>query len=193
MSLDGYYEGPGGNVMALPMDGAFDAYNLERMQAADVVLLGHNSYQMFSGFWPSMADNPDASPTNRNFSQLYNKISKVAVSNHLAPQETNVWRDTTRIISGDDTYHEIAQLKAQSGKEIIVFGSHILWNNLLEHELVDELHFIVGNVALGGGTPIFREPLPYNDPKHSLHLMTTRKFEGSENVLLQYEVKYKNR
>lgn len=25
ISLDAYYEGPGGNVMALPMDGAFDA------------------------------------------------------------------------------------------------------------------------------------------------------------------------
>jgi hypothetical protein len=26
MSLDGYYTGPGNDVMALPMDGAFDAY-----------------------------------------------------------------------------------------------------------------------------------------------------------------------
>jgi dihydrofolate reductase len=193
MSLDGYYEGPGRNVMALPMDGAFDSYNLERMQAADVVLLGHNSYQMFSGFWPSIADNPDASPTNRSFSQLYNKIDKVAVSNHLTIQDTDVWRDTTRVISGDDVYSEIARLKDQPGKEIVVFGSHTLWNDLLVHGLVDELHFMVGNVALGGGTPIFSEPLPYNDPKHSLQLIGTRKFEGSGNGLLQYEVKYKNK
>jgi dihydrofolate reductase len=193
MSLDGYYEGPGRNVMALPMDGAFDAYNLERMQAADIVLLGHNSYGMFSGFWPSMADNPNASPTNREFSQLYNKIGKVAVSNHLILQDTDVWRDTTRVIGGDDTYNEIARLKDQPDKEIVIFGSHTLWNNLLAHGLVDELHFIVGNVVLGGGTPIFSEPLPYNDPKHSLHLIGTRQFDGSENVLLQYEVKYKNK
>jgi hypothetical protein len=26
MSLDGYYGGPGENVMVMPMDGAFDAY-----------------------------------------------------------------------------------------------------------------------------------------------------------------------
>ena len=30
MSLDGYVEGPGGDVMALPMDGFFDAHNLDR-------------------------------------------------------------------------------------------------------------------------------------------------------------------
>ncbi|HSK37311.1 MAG TPA: hypothetical protein VLA80_11295, partial [Actinomycetota bacterium] len=29
MSLDGYDDGPGGDVMVMPMDEAFDAYNLE--------------------------------------------------------------------------------------------------------------------------------------------------------------------
>ena len=29
MSLDGYVAGPGGNVMALPMDDFFDEHNLE--------------------------------------------------------------------------------------------------------------------------------------------------------------------
>jgi dihydrofolate reductase len=60
MSLDGYDEGPGNNVMVLPMDASFDEYNLERIRAADAVLLGRTSYQAFSGFWPAMADNPDA-------------------------------------------------------------------------------------------------------------------------------------
>ncbi|MFK7694932.1 hypothetical protein [Paenibacillus sp. HJGM_3] len=59
MSFDGYSEGPGRNVMVMPMDGAFDTYNLERMQSADTVLLGGNSYRMFSGFWPAMATHPD--------------------------------------------------------------------------------------------------------------------------------------
>ena len=37
MSVDGYYEGPGRNVMVLNMDEAFDAYNLERIRAAGTV------------------------------------------------------------------------------------------------------------------------------------------------------------
>lgn len=32
------------------MDSAFDRYNLERIQEADLVLLGATSFQMFSGF-----------------------------------------------------------------------------------------------------------------------------------------------
>jgi hypothetical protein len=39
MSLDGYYEGPGKNVMVLPLDEAFDAYNAERLRAADTLQL----------------------------------------------------------------------------------------------------------------------------------------------------------
>lgn len=192
MSLDGCYEGPGRNVMALPMDGAFDSYNLERMRVADTVLLGHTSYQMFSGFWPAMADHPDASPTHREFARLYNKIEKVAVSDSMTLAETGPWRDSTRIIGGDQVYDEIAKLKHQPGKDMIVFGSRVLWNDLLAHGLVDELHFMIGNVVLGDGTPIFSEPIAYNDPNLSLQLIDSRKFEGSENLLIQYEVKYKN-
>lgn len=192
MSLDGCYEGPGRNVMALPMDGVFDSYNLERMKTSDTVLLGHDSFQMFSGFWPSMEDNPNASPTHREFSRLYNKIGKVAVSNRMTQDETGPWRETTTIIGGYNVYKEIANLKHLPGKDIIVYGSRALWNDLLAHGLVDELHFMIGNVVLGDGTPIFTEPIAYNDPKYSLRLIDLRKFEGSDNLLVQYEVVYKS-
>ena len=57
-SLDGYYEGPGRNVMALfdyrwetyPTDESFDAYNAERLRAADTLLLGRTSYDGFKDF-----------------------------------------------------------------------------------------------------------------------------------------------
>ena len=35
VSLDGYYEGPGGDVMALPFDQGFNEYNAERLRARD--------------------------------------------------------------------------------------------------------------------------------------------------------------
>lgn len=43
MSLDGYYTGLGNNVMVMPMDEAFDAYNVERLHAADTLLLGRTT------------------------------------------------------------------------------------------------------------------------------------------------------
>jgi urease subunit alpha len=70
VSLDGYYEGPGKDVMVLPMDHSFDAYNVERMREADTVLLGRNSYDAFKGFWPAMEHNPDATPDHRELRYL---------------------------------------------------------------------------------------------------------------------------
>jgi hypothetical protein len=45
LSLDGYDEGPGENVLVLLMDEAFDAYNAERLRVADTLLLGHITYE----------------------------------------------------------------------------------------------------------------------------------------------------
>ena len=118
MSLDGYYEGPGKNVMALfdyrwevyPTDESFDAYNAERLRAADTLLLGQVSYEGFKGFWSSVADDPDATPIQREISRLNNAIDKVVISDSLTSKETAPWHNT-RIISRADAHEQIAELK----------------------------------------------------------------------------------
>jgi dihydrofolate reductase len=183
MSLDGYYTGPDNNVMVMPMDPAFDAYNAERLRAADTLLLGRASYDGFRGFWPSVADDPKATPTNREISRLDNAIDKIDVTDSLTAAQTDPWQNTTRIIRRADAHAQIAALKRQTGNDILVFGSHILWNDLLAHDLVDELHLMIGNVIVGAGTPIFD-----GQPPVSLRRIDTRTWDGSENVLVRYEV-----
>jgi dihydrofolate reductase len=189
MSLDGYYEGPGKNVMALfdyrwdyPTDESFDAYNAERLHAADTLLLGRVSYDGFKSFWPSVADDPDATPLQREISHLNNAIEKVVISDTLTSEETDPWHNT-RIIGRADAHERIAELKRQLGKDILVFGSRTLWKDLLANDLVDELHLMIGPVVLGAGTPVFDE-----QPAVTLRLIDTRTWDGSENVLLRYEV-----
>ena len=58
VSLDGYFADETGNPLALNMDAAFDRGNLESIESADLVLLGRNSFDGFSSYWPFVADAP---------------------------------------------------------------------------------------------------------------------------------------
>jgi dihydrofolate reductase len=84
-----------------------------------------------------------------------------------------------------DAHRELADLKSRPGKDILVFGSHVLWNDLLSAGLVDELQMMVGPVVLGAGTAAFTAAPPASAP---LALLETRRWEGSDNVLLRYTV-----
>jgi dihydrofolate reductase len=189
MSLDGYYEGPGKNVMALfdyrqeayPADESFDEYNAKRLRAADTLLLGRISYEGFKGYWPPVAEDPNATPVQREISRLNNAIDKVVVSDSLTHNQTEPWYNT-RIIRRVDAHQQIAELKRQAGKNILVFGSRTLWNDLLANDLVDELHLMVSPVVTGAGTPIFAGRLPV-----SFRLIDSRAWEGSAIALLRYE------
>ena len=185
MTIDGYYAGPGNNPMVLNMDHSFDSYNLERMRTATTVLLGRASFELFSSFWPMVADapedpgNPSLSATNREFSRLYRDIPKVVVSDTLAVAADNPWVDTTEVVPRTEAGARLERERDSDGGDIVVFASHQLWNSLLADGLVDELHLIVGPAAIGEGVPIFENPA-------ALELAEARQLEGSSNVLHRY-------
>jgi dihydrofolate reductase len=170
--------------MVMPMGGYFDIYNAERLRAASTLLLGRVSFEMFRGFWPAVADDlsQDWSPANREISRLENAIDKVVISDSLTPAQVAPWTNT-RIIQRADAYKEIAGLKRQAGKDILVFGSRTLWNDLLAHDLVDDPHLMIGNVVLAGGTPVFSNKL-----EKQLRLIAIHHWGDSDNVYMQYGV-----
>ncbi len=193
MSLDGYVAGPGGNVMVLPMDHFFDEHNLERLRAADTLLLGATTYLGLKGYWPAVAADPTRSPAVANHPELAdlhretgernNQIRKLVVSDSLAADDTAPWTATSTIVRRADAHQVVAQCKQQPGKDILMFGSRTLWNDLLAAGLVDELHLMVGAAVVGGGVPAFGAgPVP------PLRLADVRRRQGSENLLLRYEV-----
>jgi dihydrofolate reductase len=180
MSLDGYSASIEGNPLVLPMDAAFDKYNLERLRAADSLLLGANSYRMFMGFWPAQADNPEAGEVHREFGEIYRRIPVTVVSDSLTPADVERWREQTTVVPRDEATTRVKDLKANAGGDIVVFGSRITWNALLAAGLVDEVHLIVGATALGEGTPAFTAPVG------SLAPVECRRLDGSASILLRY-------
>jgi len=130
-----------------------------------------------------VAANPDVAELHRETGQRNNEIQKVVVSDALTPDDTAPWTETTTIVPRADARQAVAELKDQPGKDILMFGSRTLWNDLLVAGLVDELHLMVGATVLGGGTPAFgAAPVP------PLRLVNTRRRDGSDNLLLRYEV-----
>ena len=183
MSLDGYFEGPGKDVMALPFDPGFDPYNAELLRAADTVLMGRRMFEQAKGYWPSVGDDPAVGPVEREVSRRLSEIDKVVVSDSLTSEQTSPWSDA-RIVKVADAHERVAELKRDRGRDIVVFGSHILWNDLLAAGLVDELHLLIGPAVLGGGTPAFETPSPV-----SLELLESRTLDDSQLVLARYRVR----
>ena len=178
--VDGYYSGPNDDVMAMPFDTTFSDYNVERLRAADTLLLGRRSFEGFRDYWPLIADDPGQPPIEREIARLDNAIDKVVVSDILADADLGPWTSTTRIVRRADAHDAIRELKRGSGREILIFGSHVLWNDLLLAGLVDELHLMIGSAFLGDGVPMFR------GPRTGLRLMEVRRLGDSQLILARY-------
>lgn len=181
LSIDGYTEGPGGDVMAMPMDEAFAWHNVERTRAASSFLFGATTYRGALTYWPHQFDNPDAHPADRYIAERYaNGIPITVVSDTLTADDTGPWRDQTTIVPRADGHDTVARLRERDG-DALIFGSQTLWTDLLAHDLIDELHLMLGAKIVAGERHAF-----VGVAETDLHLIGVRSWGGSDNVVLSY-------
>ena len=179
VTVDGIVEAPGfdehrtgRNAWALRVQRDEDqVFNKQHVMSAGALLLGRRTWQIWAAFWPTAA----ASGADPELADWMNRIPKYVVTNTLKRAD---WSNTT-IVSGD-VPAQIRNLKAQSGGDLLVYGSPDLVDELLRHDLVDEYRLLVFPVILGSGKRLFRDRID----THHLRLTGTRTFESGVVLLI---------
>jgi dihydrofolate reductase len=123
----------------------------------DTILLGRNNYLEQASHWPTQ---------NTEMAALLNSHAKIVFSKTLDKLE---WKNSR--LATTDIAEEIALLKQQHGKNIVVTGGVTLAQSLLQLGLIDEINLIIHPVVLGSGKRLFPEQL-------NLRLIRTRKFDS---------------
>jgi dihydrofolate reductase len=154
VSLDGLAAGPGGSVDFVPAatrgDRSFGREQMTFLESVDLILLGRVTYELFAGHWPNVNEGDD-----KPFADRLNSTPKVVFSQTLGRAPWGGW-DEARIVK-HNAADEVARLKRQSGRDMVLWGSISLAQHLMDRDLVDEYRLVMCPIILGGGRPLFRE------------------------------------
>lgn len=152
VSLDGFVAGPNGEMDWIKVDDEIFDYAGARTHEADTALYARKTWELMEGYWPTAADQPNATKHDIEHSNWYKKVNKIVISKTM--QGTSLPNAT---IISDNIPAEITKLKQGAGKEIVIFGSPSLGHQLTAANLIDDYWFFVNPVLLGEGIPLFKD------------------------------------
>jgi dihydrofolate reductase len=175
LSLDGYIEGPNGDLSWNRVDEELHRHFNEQEREAELLLYGRRLYELMAAYWPTARDDESLPDYMREYSEIWRSKPKVVFSGTLEGVEWN-----SRLVKGP-VGEEVARLKAEHDGSLSVGGA-TLAGELIALGLVDEFQLYLTPVILGGGKSMFG-PVPEST---DLRLVETRTF-ASGVVLLRYE------
>jgi len=148
MTINGYVGTPDGknDWMTWNPDDEFITFLVSLIDSSDTLLLGRKTAEGLIPFWENTAEkNPD-----HPFAKKIADIPKVVFSKTL---DKSTWHNTT--LAKGNLAEEIASLKTQNGKDILVFGGAGFVSSLINEGLIDEYHLIINPTAMASGMTIF--------------------------------------
>jgi dihydrofolate reductase len=175
VSLDGFFEGPGGDLGWHLVDDEVHTEFNEVLGAMSAFLDGRVTYELMAEFWPTADRDPGSTPPMAEFARIWRDMPKIVFSRTL---ERADWNAT---VVRDVVPEEIRRLKAQPGGDMAVGGADLA-DTFRRHDLIDEYRLYVHPVLLGQGRRLFA---PAEAPA-ALRLVKTRTF-GNGVVLLRHE------
>jgi dihydrofolate reductase len=159
----GWFTRSGGTDLA-----AWTRHETDETLGAEALLLGRRSDEWFAARWASRTG---------EWADRLNSMPKYVVSSTVRQAR---WGNST-VLNGD-LVSEVSKLKLQVDGEILVYASYRLGHALLEHDLVDEVRFVVFPVVAGDGERLFGQA---GDEK-PMRLVAARPI-GENLVFLAYQ------
>lgn len=153
VTLDGFIAGPNGEMdwVGESYDEAMGQYETDLVNSVDILILGRITYQSFAGSWPHVPDNPNADPGEVAYARIVNAMRKIVFSRTLEQVE---WNNST--LRREIVPQEIEKLKQEPGKDMVIYGSASVIQELTNHHLIDEYQLLVHPYILGAGKPLFK-------------------------------------
>lgn len=175
-SVDGFVAGPNGEFDWPAVGPELFGYSEAMNEGVGTLMYGRTVWDVMAAYWPTADADPETTDDHsRAFAPFWRRTPKVVVSRTL---ETAGW--DARVI-GANLAEEVAELKREPGKDILLTGGARAAASLTELGLLDDYRVVVHPVVLGGGPRLFHEPAG----RLGLRLVDTRTFDG-QTVLLRY-------
>jgi dihydrofolate reductase len=178
-SLDGFIDGPNGELDWVPFDEEFQKYvNHEHSSTFDTILFGRVAYQKTGKQDADVLVRLYPGPPQDviDWVNNLNKMTKIVFSKTLKEVGDNAW------IISEDLEEEVNRMKQQPGKDMQLIGGPGLVSTFIRLGLIDEYRIMVAPVILGGGKPLFKGI----SDKVKLKLLRTKTF-ASGLVILYYQ------
>ena len=149
LSLDGFMVGQNEDMgwVMNNFNEEMGKYAGDLMSSMDAILLGRVTYQIMINFWPA---NTEATAPGAD---KMNNTPKVVFSRTLDKADWGKYKNV-RVVKGN-VAQEIAKLKQQPGKNMVIYGSANLVQGLTRLGLIDEYQILVHPILLGAGKPLF--------------------------------------
>ena len=166
LTLDGVMEAPEQWVFQY-MDQEIGDYVMTALSQTDAMLFGRKTFQEMAAAWPDRTG---------GMADIFNSVPKYVVSSTLR----DITWNNSQVITGNIA-EEVAKLKAQPGRTLLVQGSADLVRLLAQHHLINEYSLHVAPLVLGKGKRLFQEGVTTR-----LQLATTKAYK-SGMLTLNYE------
>ena len=155
VSLDGYVEGPKGDMswMQPDDDDAWEDLFGILSNTVDLFLLGRGMWAEYRDYWKKALAEPDKFSANElKYAKLAEKTQHIVFSKSL---KNPGWENTA--INNGDLAQEIQKLKAGKGKAIQIVGGANFAASLIDLGVVDEYRILVNPAIVGGGKSFFHQ------------------------------------